>query len=411
MTAAHHKKRYVESSSKAILLAAIIAISLAIAGYTAYTTLKSQQPQPQQPQTQPSQPAQPQSTQLEKDEFTEWAEDSFGGNAKYAFEMKVKCPFFYSLWKKDKATAKHLVELAIRNATLPIERNLAYLLCENIVRHASCREGVKEQVLNQSLQLAEVLNITGLKRRESIYALTNYSRALVEEGLPCEVDGLKLLLEACERNPSIMDFTPITIEDYFGEEHVIRSKCIPRDVWAIAKHLEYTPEILDRPEAFFALNAKVQQNMADTEYYYFDDICKLNVSITDKVLWEKVFIPQYRWLFNESKISMVPLLNESKLLEWYGSKENAKLVLYILFRLEPRVSDLEAYKKEGEVIFHYGLDSYEYQVKMMPTLYREILKEYPNGTMWAWRKERDYRVFYYEWLQDRQIHGLFNSIT
>ena len=42
--------------------------------------------------------------------------------------------------------------------------------------------------------------------------------------------------------------------------------------------------------------------------------------------------------------------------------------------------------------------------------YKKIVSLYPNGTIYAWEKDRDVRVMFYSWLNDRQVHGLYNTV-
>jgi hypothetical protein len=131
-----------------------------------------------------------------------------------------------------------------------------------------------EKIFLTAYQLA---NKTGRrpKRSESLQTLANYSIAL-EQGLPF-IEGHELLLDACEKNPEIVDFSPINVSG-----QAIQSKNIPRDTWMIANLLKERPQIVNEPKKFEWINRMVQQ----VAWCIFDNEFGLNSEWIEVWTWK-----------------------------------------------------------------------------------------------------------------------------
>lgn len=265
------------------------------------------------------------------------------------------------------------------------------------------------------LQSYKILNETRKrpKRKETLQALTYYSLAILS-GLPYNAQAASLFLDANEINPIISDFTPITITDVKNQTYTIGSKDIPRDCWMIAEHLKRTPDVINYPEMFEALNIKVQQNAFDIldnprMREYFNEYYKP----TDEIIWEKVIIPQWQYHWNStpqagnvSKICVLPWYNSALLKEWISNETDRKIALMYFWELPTELADLDAYLRKYNIIRHNGLDAMQYLIQQMPRVYEEVMSQYPNGKLY----NKDTRFWYYLWLADRQVHGLNNTV-
>ncbi|MEM3406865.1 MAG: hypothetical protein QXY18_00225 [Nitrososphaerota archaeon] len=270
------------------------------------------------------------------------------------------------------------------------------------------------------LQSYKILNETRKrpKRKETLQALTYYSLAIIS-GLPYNAQAASLFLDANEINPTISDFTPIVITDAKNQTYTIGSKDIPRDCWMIAEHLKRTPDVINYPEMFEALNIKVQQNAFDIldnprMREYFNEYYKP----TDEIIWEKVIIPQWQYHWNStpqagnvSKICVLPWYNSALLKEWISNETDRKIALMYFWELPTELADLDAYLRKYNIIHHNGLDAMQYLILQMPRVYEEVISKYPNDLYHnpITKEDMDYRVHYYGWINDRADHGLYNA--
>lgn len=282
--------------------------------------------------------------------------------------------------------------------------------------------------------------------KQTMQAFGNYSVALNQLGLPKHGrDALFLLGNASQINPEIVDFEPVIIKDVDGNIFVIQSNGIARDHWMIAEHLKHTPRVVKYPEMFEGFNVKVQQNAWDILENphgpgYYDN---LTYHADDKVIWDKVIMPQWQYYWNSTpqagnvskRITVFPWYNSSLLKEWTPDRTNRTIALIYLWELPGRSFNSTNYTlKSAEALDLYnqgeidkdmfrelleeaykeslldGIKGTEFFVEQLPRKYEEIMKLYPNGTVYAWGKERDIRAFYYTWLSDRSSHGLENTV-
>jgi len=249
----------------------------------------------------------------------------------------------------------------------------------------------------------------------------NYSLALYQLSLPKhDRNTLFLLGNATQINPELVDFEPIILKDFEGNTFVIQSKNIARDIWMIVEHLKHTPYLINYPEMYEAFNIKVQQNAFDildnSEMHKLSEYYKP----TDSIIWDKVIIPQWEYYWNSTpqagnvskRITFFAWYNSTLLKELISNETDRKIALMYFWELPTRVADLDEWLdgKPPFIVYHIGLDAMQYQIQQMPRVYEEVISKYPNGTVYAWGKDRDIRVFYYSWLNDRQVHGLNNTI-
>jgi len=290
-------------------------------------------------------------------------------------------------------------------------------------------------------------------------AIGEYAVAVKDEGLPEEFKGLELLTKGTQDKTygaDLVDFSPIKIEVNYSYNpkinewkghwkyvdkasglinpnnsmmkdlfkwrklfkwekpltvyYVIKSDDVPRDVWAIAKHLASRPQILEKSSSFLALNIKVQQNMWEISEYG---------NPTDEKVWREIILPQWDYYWNgakEGKIFVLAWDDSKKLVNELGSRKDAKIALMKLWRLLPSwkgVGDLDEFKKHGKFVYHKGLDGMKYMVDNLQRVYCEVIKEYPNGfyinPLTGFKY--DWTHDYYGWIGDRGEHGLKNATT
>jgi hypothetical protein len=147
---------------------------------------------------------------------------------------------------------------------------------------------------------------------------------------------------------------------------------------------------LNHPDWYLALSIFAQQTASDFCDY-------LGMKPTDGKMWK--IINQFRnWELNSSREGF-PIS-----LPWVSNLNDKKIAYIYLFKLPESVGDL------GSIVPHNGFDAFNYTVSQIAKVYNGVMSKYPNGTMYAWGEDRDIRVFYYSWLNDRQVHGLYNAI-
>jgi len=241
--------------------------------------------------------------------------------------------------------------------------------------------------------------------------VANYILALAE-GLPRHSNqDIWLLGNATMINPEIYDFKPVTVKDMNGTIYEIGSKNIPRDTWALVEHLKYDPEIIKYPETYLALSIKVQQNMYDLvdnpvlhergEYY----------KPTDKIIWEKVIIPQWRYYRDSfpqfgnvsGRMIYLPIFNSTLLRKLIPNEDDSKIALMFFWNIyidRRGIADIDEYLKGKNEVYHEGLDGMIYTIQQMPRVYNDVINAYSN--------KKDLKVYYYLWVTDRGEHGLMN---
>jgi hypothetical protein len=300
-------------------------------------------------------------------------------------------------------------------------------------------------LLSKANELVNQLKLYNLNR-ESIAALGNLTIAYEQLALPKHsLQEIWLLTNVSTLNKDIVDFKPLIITDAANQKHVYASNNPARDYWIITSFLAKRPEYTDKPETFFWINNALQQltwSIFDNKYgpAYYNDIPKP----TDNKTWQIIlsFMDYYGNSFpqfgNASKrIIVVPIYNKTKLIEWFGNKQDAKIGIWYL-------ADLPAIWGNATHTY-YGRDAMIMFVQAMPKEYSEILKLYREAVIdetpvyeyvkqnpdWYFKISRsDFRQMvkvlkgnpsdkYWEarytwwqgWLGDRAEHGLNNTVN
>jgi hypothetical protein len=312
-------------------------------------------------------------------------------------------------------TFKEILRNAYNDANVKIDRDVFVGEVCNIAEKLGIGDYVKVLVKN-GYEIKEI-------NLPTIQAIGNYTLAIKQLNLPIhEKENIWLLTNATMINTDIFDFKPVVVKDMFGNSHVILSKSVARDVWALVEHLKYDPEIIKYPETYLALSIKVQQNMYDLvdnpvlhergEYY----------KPTDKVIWEKVIIPQWKYyrdsfpqFGNVSKrIIVFPIYDSNLLRKWIPNEDDLKIALMFFWNVyidRGGIADIDKYlegmkkppkeRKWDEIfVFHQGLDGMIYTIEQMPRVYNDVIN--------AYNKDKSLKVHYYGWVTDRGSHGLRN---
>jgi hypothetical protein len=314
-------------------------------------------------------------------------------------------------------TFSEILRNAYNDANVKIDRDVFVGEFSNIAQKLGIGDHVK--VLNVKNNIFEIKEIN----LPTIQAIGNYTLAIIQLNLPIhEKENIWLLTNATMINPDIFDFKPVTVKDMFGNSHVISSKSVARDTWALVEHLKYDPEIIKYPEIYLALSIKVQQNMYDLvdnpvlhergEYY----------KPTDKIIWEKVIIPQWKYyrdsfpqFGNVSKRMIVfPIYDSNLLKKWIPNEDDLKIALMTFWNVyidRRGIADIDKFiegmkkppkqRKWDEIfVFRQGLDGMVYTIQQMPRVYNDVIN--------AYNKDKSLKVHYYGWITDRGSHGLKN---
>jgi len=261
------------------------------------------------------------------------------------------------------------------------------------------------------------------KRKEGLRALVNYSIAL-EQGLPF-IEGHELLFDACEKNPEIVDFDPIVIE-----ENVVKSENVPRDTWMLANFIKERPEVVSQPQKFEWINRMIQQIawcVFDSKYgpcKWFEEKLKP----TDASVWQ-VILPFFDYLdalpsrMKEDGIEIpFPYHDSSLLKSFIADKVNRTIALFYLFDLPCETIDkefarkyIEEYRAKGgkgipkDLVAkskRIGIEGMKVFVEQLPKEYEEILTKLNNP---QYKKEAT--LWFAQWLADRGNHGLANTVS
>ncbi|RLE48919.1 MAG: hypothetical protein DRJ33_08640 [Candidatus Methanomethylicota archaeon] len=103
------------------------------------------------------------------------------------------------LYFNDKHALLNLLKLADYNGTTPIDKNLAYLLLQQVMRSSFSDEyALVGRSSLYALDVLERLNVESLKHLESVYAIGNYS--IASFSYPYNGSNLALLVKASEKN-------------------------------------------------------------------------------------------------------------------------------------------------------------------------------------------------------------------
>ncbi len=297
-------------------------------------------------------------------------------------------------------------------------------------------------LLSKATQLINQLKTYNLNK-ETILALGNLTIAYEQLALPRHsLQELWQLTNASMKNKDIIDLKPLIIVDAANQKHVYASNNPARDYWIITTFLTKRPEYLAHPETYFWLNNALQQlawSIFDNRYgpAYYND----TPGIADEKTWQIIlsymdyYGNSFPQLGNESKRTLLtPLYNTSKLIQWFGNKQDAKIAIWYL-------ADLPA-KWGNATHTYYGREAMLKFIQAMPKEYNEIINlykqavidesklyEYFYNTSEIPRTDQDFlkyikiikgnitpeylsaRVAYWGWIDDRDDHGLHNTVN
>jgi hypothetical protein len=195
-------------------------------------------------------------------------------------------------------------------------------------------------------------------------ALAYYGIAVVDRGLPENLEELAMLIEAVGiegYGSKLVDFTPITFHSTEGDfAYVIDSG---RDAWMLAKHLKIINDtgfnILKHPEMFEGLNGKIIANaysLFDAEYginYAEQFISGRKLRPTDNDVWDLIML---QWSLYSNKAPQLggggklynrdfPWYDSDKLDALYQDDNTRRQALFFLFYLDNGAFDIEAAKR------------------------------------------------------------------
>jgi hypothetical protein len=259
---------------------------------------------------------------------------------------------------------------------------------------------------------------------QTIHAIGNLTNAF--NSLPSLDRSTIWLLTNATQNPvygkNIVDFEPIVIKDAAGTVHVFKSSDVARDTWMIAYLLKERPALAEQGKKFEWINRMIQQVAWDI----FDDIYGPNgkwveptcgkehlpeyLKPADGKVWEVIlgfhdYMDSLPSKLQKDKIPIAfPYWDSDLLKQVIADKTNRTIALFYLADLPS--STFNPNTKQ----FVIGIEGMKLFVKQLPIEYEKIKEAYPDEKVYAWGKERDIRVLYYDWLDDRYYHGLSNTV-
>lgn len=298
-------------------------------------------------------------------------------------------------------------------------------------------------LLSKATQLINQLKTYNLNK-ETIQALGNLTIAYEQLALPRHsLQELWQLTNASMKNKDIIDLKPLIIVDAANQKHVYASNNPARDYWIITTFLTKRPEYLAHPETYFWLNNALQQlawSIFDNRYgpAYYND----TPGIADEKTWQIIlsymdyYGNSFPQLGNESKRTLLtPLYNTSKLIQWFGNKQDAKIAIWYL-------ADLPA-KWGNATHTYYGREAMLKFIQAMPKEYNEIINLYKEAVIdetpvYEYIRQHGFgalnstelykqlvrvvegnpsekywwtRINWWGWLKDRWGHGLNNTVN
>jgi len=255
---------------------------------------------------------------------------------------------------------------------------------------------------------------------ETVQAIVRYAVAVEKLNLPPHsVEDVWLFGNATQICGDIADFTPLTFYSVYGE-NVVLCWNPPRDTWAIVKFLKNVNSsfpVLKFPEIYEGINMKVKANLwsifdADFGIAYSEKINNnRELKLTDEDVWDLMML---QWNLYSNKAPQFggggKLYNRD--FQWYNSTQLKQLYpdgntrnqgLFFLFFMSNTSFDME--KRERV----YGIKGAKTALIQGEKEYETISRLYPNGTIKNWLGDVDVRWYYYDWLEDRGVHGLENT--
>jgi hypothetical protein len=280
-----------------------------------------------------------------------------------------------------------------------------------------------ERIFEKGYELVNDLKLSDRKmRNESLEALKNYSIALLDLSLPYERDGLSMLIEASEKNSAIVDFEPIVFNSIDGNNFVLTPNA-GRETWMLARHMKLIRDsgfdILSHPEMFEGLNGKIIANaysIFDAKYginYAEQTLDGRTLKPADKDVWDLIML---QWNLYSNKAPQLgggdklynrdfPWYDSDKLDVLYQDPNTRRQALLFLFHLDNGTFDME----KGKTVV--GVEGARTALIQAEKEYEKISKLYPNGKVILpyTRIPADPRGVYYDWVNDRGFHGLWNT--
>jgi len=372
-----------------------------------------------------------------RDKFESWLPSEF--DKALALSLFDASPLVQELFKENELSAlTSLLKVAQLNGSA-IPKNLAYLVSDQISRDDRVKD--KSQVAGKAFDLLLSLRIRDLKNFGSVHIPGNYSQALAQGLLEHSEADLKRVFEASELCADIVDFEPVIVKDVDGNRIVIQSSNLARDYWMIANLLKERPALAHQAEKFEWLNRMVQQvawDIFDYEYgpKYFD---KKSYKPNDTEVWQVIlsfndYMDALPAKLEKDEIEVIIPYNDSDLLRSsIPDKANRTIALFYLADLpaktvnqtyaaelrrlaqERKITSAEYDRLYQEKAVVRGIEGMKLLVEQLPTEYEElitarndptiIVRPAFSGTKSDWAK-----LYYYQWLADRQGHGLNNTV-
>lgn len=210
--------------------------------------------------------------------------------------------------------------------------------------------------------------------------------------------------------PELDDFSPIELTDVTGNR-IVLSQNKDREKLMLDMFLKYTPDVVDHPEMFEALNAMIRQvawRMFDDEYGpgFYD---KRKYSPFDEAIWTGVIIPHWEYFWQSApqnknrvdRITVFPWYDSNLSRQYIADDVNRKVALLYFWDLPSRGFD----KGNRKVV--NGLKGTELFVRQLQGEYEEIIRAYNNPSS---KEYQDARTAYRMWLYDRANHGLPRTV-
>jgi hypothetical protein len=271
---------------------------------------------------------------------------------------------------------------SVSSGELERARNFAQLVVEiyeTVLSEKSLYESyvwsymrVKDPVktADYSSNLALKLGLDGSKTSKAVAkALAYYGIAVVDRGLPENLEELAMLVEAAGiegYGSKLVDFTPITFHSTEGDFTYVMDS--GRDAWMLAKHLKLINDtgfnILKHPEMFEGLNGKIIANaysLFDADYGI--KFLEMNyggryIQPTDKDVWDLIML---QWNLYSNKTPQLgggnklynrdfPWYDSDKLDALYKDGNTRRQALFFLFYIHAATFDMESYVKFEETL-------------------------------------------------------------
>jgi hypothetical protein len=279
--------------------------------------------------------------------------------------------------------------------------------------------GVTDYALNLVLRLSisekPVSNVT-------LKAIAYYGVAVKVDNLPEDLEALSLLVRGVQiekYGSNLVDFDSVVIVDVKGNTILIESYDKARDTWMIAYLLKQRPELVDQPKKFEWINRMVQR----LAYDIFDSRFGLNrewiepttgkkhlpenLTPTSEKVWSIIlglhdYMDQLPLkMENDGLPVFFPYWNSDLLQENMPDKTNRTVALLQLAALPNTAFNRDTYDYE------IGSNAMLLFIKRLPEMYEWIVNAWKNPNSEEYKNAEN---GYEQWLGDRYIHGLENTV-